>query len=117
MKCPECGLIDASRVTDSRPYKWAIRRKRACLHCGFKWFTYEISAEKFEYLETRDKTGRRPFSVGECRNLVKFKEEGLTYREIGEKVARSSSAVRAEVNRLLNSGEYFDFVEELEETK
>lgn len=42
MKCPYCGK-DSSKVVDSRPAEdnSAIRRRRACEHCGKRFTTYE----------------------------------------------------------------------------
>lgn len=41
MKCPTCGCMD-SKVIDSRPTEnSAIRRRRECLSCKFRFTTYE----------------------------------------------------------------------------
>ena len=42
MKCPFCGYID-TKVIDSRAQdeNTAIRRRRACEHCGKRFTTYE----------------------------------------------------------------------------
>ncbi|MGM9648099.1 MAG: transcriptional regulator NrdR [Eubacteriales bacterium] len=41
MKCPNCGCMD-SKVIDSRPTEnSAIRRRRECLSCKFRFTTYE----------------------------------------------------------------------------
>lgn len=42
MHCPKCGFDD-SKVVDSRPSDSndAIRRRRECLKCGFRFTTYE----------------------------------------------------------------------------
>jgi len=42
MKCPSCGNIE-SKVIDSRASSdnKAIRRRRECLKCGFRFSTYE----------------------------------------------------------------------------
>lgn len=42
MHCPKCGFDD-SKVVDSRPSESndAIRRRRECLKCGFRFTTYE----------------------------------------------------------------------------
>lgn len=44
MRCPECGF-DSSRVIDSRPSEEgvAIRRRRECESCAFRFTTYERS--------------------------------------------------------------------------
>ena len=42
MRCPNCGSLD-TKVLDSRPTEdgYAIRRRRECLNCGFRFTTYE----------------------------------------------------------------------------
>ena len=42
MKCPKCG-IDDDKVLDSRSAREgaAIRRRRECLKCGYRFTTYE----------------------------------------------------------------------------
>jgi transcriptional repressor NrdR len=47
MKCPSCGY-EESKVVDSRGTDEgdAIRRRRECLKCGFRFTTYERMGEK-----------------------------------------------------------------------
>jgi transcriptional regulator NrdR len=42
MKCPKCGCLD-DKVLESRQNKdaTAIRRRRECLECGFRFTSYE----------------------------------------------------------------------------
>src|SRR5437588_12411643 len=42
MRCPSCGSLD-TQVKDSRPTEdsAAIRRRRVCLACGFRFTTFE----------------------------------------------------------------------------
>lgn len=42
MKCPKCAHLD-DKVIDSRSVRNGdvIRRRRVCLHCGFRFTTYE----------------------------------------------------------------------------
>jgi len=42
MRCPNCGSLE-TRVLDSRPTEdgYAIRRRRECMNCGFRFTTYE----------------------------------------------------------------------------
>jgi transcriptional repressor NrdR len=46
MRCPKCGC-DESKVVDSRPSENndAIRRRRECASCGFRFTTYERREE------------------------------------------------------------------------
>lgn len=115
MKCPECGLIDSNcRVIDSRPFKNTIKRRRVCSFCNHKWNTYEIDESKFEFLASRDKTGRRDWTELEELNLVKMKEDGKTYKEISNRLGRTYGSVKARVNLLLSTGDYFGYMDEVE---
>jgi transcriptional regulator NrdR family protein len=114
MKCPNCGLIDHdNRIVDSRPINNTIKRTRKCSFCGHKWRTFEVTEEKYLYLASRDKTGRKFWTQEECRNLVLFREQGMTYKAIAEKFGRTWASVRDQTRELLDSGEYFEFLEEL----
>lgn len=118
MKCPNCGLIDNSKVVDSRPYKYTIRRKRKCLDCNGSWFTYEVSEDKFAYYEQRDKGGKYRWSDGENDNLVRFREQfGMTRKEIAEKFGRTEFSIKKQVQVLLENGRYFEILDSLEEVK
>lgn len=46
MRCPKCGC-EESKVVDSRPSENndAIRRRRECTNCGFRFTTYERREE------------------------------------------------------------------------
>lgn len=46
MRCPKCGC-ETSKVVDSRPSESndAIRRRRECTGCGFRFTTYERCEE------------------------------------------------------------------------
>jgi transcriptional repressor NrdR len=46
MRCPKCGC-EESKVVDSRPSESvdAIRRRRECTRCGFRFTTYERREE------------------------------------------------------------------------
>ena len=46
MRCPKCGC-EESKVVDSRPSESndAIRRRRECIRCGFRFTTYERCEE------------------------------------------------------------------------
>lgn len=116
MKCPECGLIDNSKVTDSRNIKTIIKRSRKCKGCQNKWKTYEINEEQYNYA-IRDKTQRRGWTCTESKNLIKFRIEGLSYDTIGEKLGRTPGSVKTHLYGLLETGDYFYYMEELEAEK
>ena len=61
MRCPSCGSLD-SQVKDSRPTEdsSAIRRRRLCLACGFRFTTFE--RVQLRELSVIKRNGRRvPF--------------------------------------------------------
>jgi transcriptional repressor NrdR len=41
MKCPTCGHGDHRIVYTRATDDGALRRRRECLQCGFRWFTVE----------------------------------------------------------------------------
>ncbi|MFH0805037.1 MAG: transcriptional regulator NrdR [Patescibacteria group bacterium] len=88
MKCPACSHSD-SKVTDSRLVNegMAIRRRRQCLRCGFRFSTYEeveilnLSVVKRDghaepYAKDKLETGlrksfeKRPITQEAFKNLV-----------------------------------------------
>lgn len=61
MRCPKCGC-EESKVVDSRPSENydAIRRRRECVECGYRFTTYERREEMPLLVVKRD--GRKePF--------------------------------------------------------
>ena len=65
MKCPKCGSDD-DKVLDSRAVREgaAIRRRRECASCGFRFTTHEVTVVK------RDGT-REPFSRAKVEKGVR----------------------------------------------
>jgi len=46
-----CGLCGGkSTVTDTRPWRGSIRRRRKCLGCDYRWTTIEVPADLAERL-------------------------------------------------------------------
>lgn len=113
MKCPNCGMVDhKNRVVDSRAWKHTIRRRRKCNSCNYNWNTYEAVEEEF----ITDRTGKKylPWTPGEEETLVRLREAGLNYVRIGEKLGRNRNAVSRKVDKLMESGEYFVILDDLE---
>ena len=82
MKCPKCLNID-TKVVDSRPVEeaGAIRRRRECEKCGFRFSTYEqieilgltvIKREGRKQPYVRDKLERGLKRAFEKRNLTDY---------------------------------------------
>ena len=88
MKCPKCG-IDDDKVLDSRSAREgaAIRRRRECLKCGYRFTTYEEidrdevlvikrdgTRQTFERAKVekaiRQACGKRPVSDEQIRTMI-----------------------------------------------
>ena len=61
MRCPKCGC-EESKVIDSRPSENndAIRRRRECVSCGFRFTTHE-RREEVPLLVVKKDGAREPF--------------------------------------------------------
>ncbi len=53
IRCPECNST-FSRVTNTEPVKDAIKRRRECLDCGWRWNTFEC-IERIDETLKRDR--------------------------------------------------------------
>lgn len=116
MRCPKCGVTD-SRVIDSRgsPSGDAIRRRRQCESCGFRFTTYERVEASLPFVvkkggsrETfdRDKVvkglkracEKRPVPMEQLEDIVDAVEREVVER--GEKEVDSSRIGEIVMNRL-----------------
>lgn len=52
MKCPTCGHPDHHIVYTRATADGALRRRRECLRCTFRWFTVE--ANEAEYIQATE---------------------------------------------------------------
>jgi transcriptional repressor NrdR len=125
MRCPKCSSAQ-DRVIDSREARegHAIRRRRECLRCGFRFTTYEI-VEREELRVVKRNGARQPFNRDKlmsgltkacekrpvrleqleqvCDDIAgELEEEG--YREI------PSSVIGAKVMRRLESIDHVAYV-------
>jgi transcriptional repressor NrdR len=102
MKCPACHHTD-TKVTDSRMINdgMAIRRRRECLKCGFRFSTYEeveilnlsvikrdgrtepYNKEKLE-IGLRKALEKRPITHDEFKSLVSHIERDVQLEQKGE---------------------------------
>ncbi|MCL2113396.1 transcriptional regulator NrdR [Lactococcus protaetiae] len=60
MRCPKCSS-DESKVVDSRQAEDAIRRRRVCENCGFRFTTFE-RIEEMPLLVIKKDDKREPFN-------------------------------------------------------
>ena len=70
MLCSRCQHDD-SKVTDSRSHGTSIRRRRECLHCGFRFTTWERVEQKLPLVIKRDGS-REPFERSKIRDGLHY---------------------------------------------
>ena len=71
MKCPKCG-IDDDKVLDSRSARdgAAIRRRRECLKCGYRFTTYE-EIDRDEVLVIKRDGTRQTFERAKVEKAIR----------------------------------------------
>ena len=86
MKCPKCG-VDNDRVLDSRAARdgAAIRRRRECAGCGYRFTTYE-EVDRDELLVIKRDGTRQTF---ERAKLDKAIRQACGKRKISDEQIRS----------------------------
>jgi transcriptional repressor NrdR len=98
MRCPSCGSLD-TQVKDSRPTEdsAAIRRRRVCLACNFRFTTFE--RVQLRELVVIKRNGRRvPFDRDK---LVRSIEIALRKRNVDpERVERMVSRIVRELESM-----------------
>ena len=72
MRCPSCGSLD-TQVKDSRPTEdsAAIRRRRVCLSCGFRFTTFE-RVQLRELVVIKRNGRRQPFDRDKLARSVQI---------------------------------------------
>ena len=105
MRCPKCGCENL-KVVDSRPSESidAIRRRRECENCGFRFTTYErreemplVVIKKVEKRELRNSfLVDKVFCLASVDILVEKKTHLLVVEFRIEKIARSKHNTRFE---------------------
>jgi hypothetical protein len=106
MKCPHCGFVNQdNKVVDSRPMGLTIKRRRECNHCKRRYNTFEIIED--EYLTERNKHRYIGWTSGEIVTLIHLYNQGENKSSIAEKLGRSRHSVSRKLDKLMESGEYF----------
>lgn len=81
MNCPVCGGNNAI-VVDSRPQPDAVKRRRMCADCDYRFNTYEIDEKRYKELTGyRDAVQQK--IKGDCARKVKeldFATKQITIR-------------------------------------
>jgi transcriptional regulator NrdR family protein len=126
MKCPECKSDQVSTI-DSRPLDKnnAIRRRRICDTCGFRWSTQELpkalidfyeeqlkrlyALEQFQLASSVYKGDNRKargtaWTKSETDRLVVMYFEQLPLREIAESLNRSYMSINKRLSYLRKKG-------------
>src|SRR3978361_1106611 len=93
MRCPSCGSLD-TQVKDSRPTEdsAAIRRRRVCLACNFRFTTFE--RVQLRELVVIKRNGRRtPFDRAKLMRAVQIalRKRGFDsdrVEQLGSKIVR-----------------------------
>jgi transcriptional repressor NrdR len=83
MRCPHCGNYD-DKVVDSRTLAngEAIRRRRECNGCGYRFTSYERTEDNYFMVVKRDKR-REPFDRGKIERGV---QRALEKRPVSQMV-------------------------------
>jgi transcriptional repressor NrdR len=100
MRCPKCGSLD-TQVKDSRPTEdsAAIRRRRVCLACSFRFTTFE--RVQLRELVVLKRNGRRvPFDRDKLARSV-----GIALRKRNVEPERVEQTVSKIVQELESLGE------------
>jgi transcriptional repressor NrdR len=102
MRCPRCN-VDDDKVVDSRAAAdgSAIRRRRQCLACGFRFTTYE-RFEEVPIVVVKRSGGREPFDRAKIIGGVR---QAAKYRPITDEQIEAVAAVIDEELRLSGIGE------------
>lgn len=98
MKCPSCQALE-TKVIDSRSSQdgFAIRRRRQCSECGYRFTTYEQMGENPVMVIKKD-ASRVPFD----RNRIRAGVEKACYKRpvSAEQIESLAANVEVEVTRL-----------------
>lgn len=97
MKCPRC-LKDETKVVDSRPVEEedAIRRRRECEACGFRFSTYE-QIEILDLTVIKRNGGREPYAREKVERGVRQSFWKLPHTD--ETIRRLVSGIEQDVQK------------------
>ncbi|MGX7091318.1 transcriptional regulator NrdR [Hutsoniella sourekii] len=112
MKCPKCGE-NHSKVVDSRPVDGgeAIRRRRECLDCGYRFNSYERVELPTLLVVKRDGT-REEFNRDKIfRGVMRSAEKRPITREQMETLTNEVEArIREETDQEIESKKIGDYI-------
>src|SRR3989344_3603453 len=103
MKCPNCQNED-TKVLDSRPVEEgsAIRRRRECDKCDFRFSTYE-EIEILDLQVVKKDGSKEPFSKEKLERSVRLPMDKRPHKE--DSLRKLVSAIDIDVQRKAKDGE------------
>lgn len=103
MKCPRC-LKDETKVVDSRPVEEedAIRRRRECEACGFRFSTYE-QIEILDMAVVKKDGSREPYSREKLERGVRHAFWKLPHTD--ETLRKAISGIEQDIQKKAANGE------------
>ena len=114
MRCPHCGSID-DKVVESRTLANgdAIRRRRECLSCSYRFTSYERTEDK-QFMVIKKDGRREPFDRakierGVGRALEKRPVSQMSIESLVNEI-EDKSAIMGKVNHEIDSGIIGDLV-------
>ena len=112
MRCPKCSSED-SKVVDSRQAEEAIRRRRVCESCGFRFTTFERIEEMPLFVIKKDDK-REPFNRDKIvRGLVRSAyKRPVSIEDIEQVVANVERKIRQLDSNEVQSDTIGEFVME-----
>ena len=112
MRCPKCSSED-SKVVDSRQAEEAIRRRRVCESCGFRFTTFERIEEMPLFVIKKDDK-REPFNRDKIvRGLVRSAyKRPVSSEDIEQVVANVERKIRQLDSNEVQSDTIGEFVME-----
>ncbi|MFB6135987.1 MAG: transcriptional regulator NrdR [Halobacteriaceae archaeon] len=113
MRCPDCGE-GTSRVVDSQPINeaGAIRRRRECKECGFRFTTYERT--EWDLQVQKSDGSIEPFSREKLRAGIEraVEKRPVTDQQIADLVDGIESDLQDTDSRIVDSTDIGDRVSE-----
>lgn len=103
MRCPNCQFDD-TKVLDSRPVDEgsAIRRRRCCEKCEFRFSTYE-EIEILDLTVIKKDGSRQPFSKEKLERSIRLPMEKRPYTD--EQFRKLVSGIEIDIQRKAKDGE------------
>ena len=116
MRCPHCGSLD-DKVIESRTLANgdAIRRRRECVGCGYRFTSYERTEDK-QFMVIKRDSRREPFERakierGVNRALEKRPVSQMSIENLVNEI-EDQAAIMGKVNHEIDSGLIGDLIME-----